>query len=423
MRRGSTTLFLLVLVTLRLAAQNQLTLESCYEQARNNYPLIKTKALIDQSKEYSIANIQSGYLPQVSLNAQATYQSAVTQVPISVPGFNIETLSKDQYKIYGEVNQTVYDGGAIRGQRQLTEASSRLEDQKLEVELYQIRERVNQLFFGILLVEEQTEQVKLLQKDLQRSISHIESAIRNGTAFRTNLDILHAEYLKAEQRVIEMNAVRHAYLSMLGLFINQSLSESTTLVKPQVLLISNEPEIIRPELTLLNYQNDLYKSQYQLGKVKNTPKLGLFLQAGYGKPALNMLLNEFDTYYIGGVRLNWTLGGLYNSKRDKELFALNTQKIEVQRENFLFNTSLVTNQQQQELDKLRKLIDVDDRIIALRERIAKTAEVQQENGVITTNDYLRELNAEDQAKQSKLLHEMQLLMSMYAYQNTIGNPN
>ncbi|MGE0587285.1 MAG: TolC family protein [Cyclobacteriaceae bacterium] len=413
---------LLLTLSLALSAQ-ELTIERCYEQARANYPLIKTKALIEQSKEYSIANIQSGFLPQVSLNAQATYQSAVTQVPLSVPGFEIETLSKDQYKIYGEVNQTIYDGGTIKNQKQLTETSSRIEDQKLEVELYQIRERINQLFFGILLVEEQTDQIKLLQKDLQRNISHTESAIRNGTAFKTNLDILHAEYLKAEQRVIEMNAARHAYLSMLGLFINQSLPESTTLVKPQVLLIANEPEIDRPELTLLNYQNDLYKSQYQLGKTKNSPRVGLFLQAGYGRPALNMLLNDFDAYYIGGVRLNWTLGGLYNSKRDKELFTLNTQKIEVQRENFLFNTSLITNQQQQELDKLRKLIDVDDQIIALRERIAKTAEVQQENGVITTNDYLRELNAEDQAKQNKLLHEMQLLMSMYAYQNTIGNQN
>ncbi|MCB0487929.1 MAG: TolC family protein [Cyclobacteriaceae bacterium] len=422
MKRGSIPLLLLLILSLPLAAQ-ELTIESCYEQARNNYPLIKTKALIEQSKEYSIANIRSGFLPQVSLNAQATYQSAVTQVPISVPGFEVETLSKDQYKIYGEVNQTIYDGGTLKSQKRLTETSSRIEDQKLEVELYQIRERINQLFFGILLVEEQTDQVKLLQKDLQRNISHTESAIRNGTAFKTNLDILHAEYLKAEQRVIEMNAARHAYLSMLGLFINQSLPESTTLVKPQALVIPNEPEIVRPELTLLNYQNDLYKSQYQLGKTKNSPRVGLFLQAGYGRPALNLLLNDFDTYYIGGVRLNWTLGGLYNSKRDKELFSLNTQKIEVQRQNFLFNTSLATNQQQQELDKLRKLIDVDDQIIALRERIAKTAEVQQENGVITTNDYLRELNAEDQAKQNKLLHEMQLLMSMYAYQNTIGNQN
>lgn len=422
MKRGSIPLLLLLILSLPLAAQ-ELTIENCYELARNNYPLIKTKALIEQSKEYSIANIQSGFLPQVSLNAQATYQSAVTQVPLSVPGFEIETLSKDQYKIYGEVSQTVYDGGTIKNQKQLTETSSRIEDQKLEVELYQIRERINQLFFGILLVEEQTDQVKLLQKDLQRNINHTESAIRNGTAFKTSLDILHAEYLKAEQRVIEMNAARHAYLSMLGQFINQSLPESTTLVKPQVLAIANEPEIVRPELTLLNYQNDLYKSQYQLGKTKNLPRVGLFLQAGYGRPALNMLLNDFDTYYIGGVRLNWTLGGLYNSKRDKELFTLNTQRIEVQRENFLFNTSLVTNQQQQELDKLRKLIDVDDQIIALRERITKTAEVQQENGVITTNDYLRELNAEDQAKQSKLLHEMQLLMAMYAYQNTIGTQN
>lgn len=402
-------------------SQNQLSIEQCYQWARENYPLIKQKELIDQSKEFTIANVRTGYLPQISVNAQATYQSDVTSVPISVPGFSIETLSKDQYKVYGELNQTLYDGGAIKGQKSIAETGARIDHQKLEVELYKIKERVNQLFFGVLLVDEQLNQIELVKEDLETNIARAESAVRNGTAFRMTTDLLQAEFLKVTQRTIEANAMRQAYLEMLGHFINQNLDSSTRLIKPTVLSFEDQPQLSRPELTLFNYQSEMFGAQYQLGKTKTLPRVGLFLQGGYGKPALNQLKNEFDTYYIGGIRLNWSLSGFYNSKRDKQLLDLNLQQVNAQKETFVFNTHLLTAQQKQELTKLQKLIEVDDQIIELRTRIKQTAEVQQENGVITTNDYLRELNAEDQAQQNRLLHEMQLLMALYAYQNTIGN--
>lgn len=401
-------------------AQGALTIEQCYEAARNNYPLIKQKELIEQSKDFSIANVRSGFLPQVSINAQATYQSDVTQIPIAVPGFNIEALSKDQYKLYGEVSQSLYDGGTIREQKAITETNARVENQKLEIELYKIKERINQLFFGVLLVDEQTAQIELLQKDLQSSIARTESAVRNGTAFKMSVDLLQAEYLKAAQRIIEVQSMRQAYITMLGYFINQPVNEATQLVKPTVLSFEEQPTLTRPELTLFNYQSEMLGAQYKLGKTRTLPRVGLFLQGGYGRPALNQLKNEFGTYYLGGIRLNWSLSGFYNSKRDKQLLDLNMQQVNAQKEAFVFNTNLVTQQQRQELTKLQKLITVDDQLIALRTGIKKTVEVQQENGVITTNDYLRELNAEDLAKQNKLLHEMQLLMALYAYQNTVG---
>lgn len=414
-------IYLIVLMPGILLAQNQLTIEQCYEMARNNYPLIKQKELIEQSKEFSVANVRSGYLPQISINAQATYQSDVTSVPVSVPGFTIETLSKDQYKVYGELSQSLYDGGAIKNQKAIAETNARVEDQKLEIDLYKIRERINQLYFGVLLVDEQLKQIDLLKKDLQTSIARAESGLRNGTAFKMTVDLLQAEFLKVTQRTIEAQAMRQTYLEMLGYFINQQLNESIQLAKPIVLSFDDQPQLTRPELNLFNYQSEMLGAQYQLGRTKTMPRVGLFLQGGYGKPALNQLKNEFDTFYLGGIRLNWSLSGFYNSKRDKQLFDINLQQVNAQKEAFVFNTNLATNQQKGELTKLQKLIEVDDQIIELRTRIKKTAEVQQENGVITTNDYLRELNAEDQAKQNRLLHEMQMLMVLYAYQNTIGN--
>lgn len=416
------SIFLLwtILISGLAQAQNPLTIEKCYELARNNYPLIKQKELIEQSKEFSVANVRSGLLPQISINAQATYQSDVTSVPVSIPGFNIETLSKDQYKIYGELSQVLYDGGAIKNQKALTETNARVEDQKLEIELYKIRERINQLYFGILLIDEQRAQINLLKKDLTSTITRAEASVRSGVAFKMTVDLLQAEYLKAEQRTIEMQSMRQAYLDMLGYFTNQTLSESIRLQKPTVLTFDDHPKLIRPELTLFNYQNELLGSQYHLGKTKTMPRVGLFLQGGYGKPALNQLRNEFDTYYLGGIRLNWSLSGFYNSKRDRQLLDLNMQQVKTQKETFEFNTNLITSQQKQELTKLQKLIEVDEEIIELRTRIKQTAEAQQENGIITTNDYLRELNAEDLAKQNKLTHEIQLLMALYAYQNTVG---
>jgi len=411
-------LFLLQSYTLQAQRNDSLTIEACYTWAEENYPLVKQRDLILKSKEYSIDNVMKGYLPQLSINGQATYQSAVTQVPVALPGAEVPRLSKDQYKVYAEIKKTIYDGGAIRQQKNTHEVNAKVEEQKLKVELYAIKERINQLYFGILTADEQLRQNELLQSDLQLGIRKTQAAIDNGTAFKSNADALKAELLKANQRTTELEATRLAYLDMLGLFINQSLNENTVLIRPQQLSISNE--ITRPELSLYDYQRKSIDVQYQQLQVKNNPKLSLFVQGGYGRPALNMLSNDFEAYYIGGVRLSWSLGGLYTLKKEKALLDNSRKTIDLQHETFLFNTNLTSRQQHADITRLQDLLASDGEIITLRESVKKASAAQLENGVITSNDYLREVNAEDQARQTKILHEIQWLLAQYNHQATTG---
>ncbi|HMJ69431.1 MAG TPA: TolC family protein [Cyclobacteriaceae bacterium] len=402
------------------ANAQQLTLAECYEKARQNFPLIRQKELLVSTKEFTVANARSGYLPQLSINGQATYQSDVTKVPIEVPGFAIKTLPKDQYKLYAELNQSLYDGGAIKRQNAIAETNALVEDQRLEIELYKIKERINQIFFGTLLIDEQLAQVELIRKDINTSLQKVESSIRNGTAFKTNADILQAESLKTQQRAIELKAGKQAYMAMLGIFIGQELGESTTLQRPEDIQAAAEPNITRPEISLYNYQSQLFTAQQQLNNTKVLPRFGLFVQGGYGRPGLNMLNSDFATYYIGGLRLSWNLAGFYNTTRDKQQLNVNLQGINVQKEIFMFNTKLTLKQQHTDITKLNDLIAVDQQIIELRTKIKTTAKAQLDNGVMTANDYLRELNAEDQARQNLSVHKIQLLMTEYNYLATTG---
>lgn len=399
---------------------SQLTLEQCYDLAQKNYPLIVQKELITQSKDFTIANAHAGNMPQVSIYGQATYQSAVTKVPIDNPAFPISPLSKDQYKIYVEATQNIYDGGAIKRTSALHETNAIIEDQKVEVELYKIKDRINQIFFGVLLLDQQMAQVELLRKDIQTSIAKVNASIANGTAFRMNADILQAEMLKTDQRTIEIRFSRKAFLDMLSLFIKQELPEATILVEPMNIDFSFSGDIKRPELNLFNFQRQLVRSQFELTSTRNMPRAGLFVQGGYGKPALNMLKNEFEPYYIGGLRMSWNLSGLYNRKREKQLMEVNTKLVDTQQELFLFNTKLSQRQTSAEVTKLQELIKIDEELIALRSKIKETAKAQLDNGVISANDYLRELNAEDQVNQNLLLHKTQWMMAVYGYNSISG---
>lgn len=404
--------------TINAQISELLSLEDCYTRARQNYPLVNQQDLIQKSKEYSIENISKGYLPQFVVNGQATYQSDVTEIPIHLPNTTIPSLSKDQYKIYAEVNQTVFDGGIKKLQKQSVETGAAVDQQKLEVELYKLKDRINQLFFGILLANEQLAQTNILKKDIQLGLSKINAAIANGTALKSSADALQAELLKTDQRNIELRSVSQAYRDMLGLFINRSLDEHIVLEKPEK--ISASQTIKRPELTLYDTEKKLFDIEKNLVKAKNLPKAGLFIQGGYGKPALNMLKNDFDAYYIGGAKITWSLSGLYTTKKEKALISIKSKAVDLQKDVFLFNTNLTLKKQNAEISKLEELIRSDNGIIQLRTRIKITALAQLEYGVINSSDYLREVNAEDQAKQTQLLHEMQLLIAQYDQQTTTG---
>jgi outer membrane protein TolC len=396
-----------------------LTIKECYNLARANYPLVKQQELIAKSKQYSVENASKGYLPQVSINGQATYQSDVTEFPVRVPGIETPSFSKDQYKIYGEVNQTIYDGGTIKHQKESIEASSAIEAQQLEVQLYTVKDRVNQLFFGILMLNEQLAQTEIVKKDIQTGLDKTNASIANGAALKSEGDVLQAELLKTDQRTVELKASRKAYLNMLGLFVNQTLDENVQLVKPAKITVSEN--IKRPELLMYDNQKKLYDAQDKVINSKNLPKLGLFVQGGYGRPALNFLNDNFDSYYIGGIKLNWSLGGFYTRKREKAILNINRNMLDAQKETFVFDTNYKLKQQSAESSKLEELLKSDGEIIALRDRVKKSALAQLENGVINSNDYLREVNAEDLAKQNQLLHDVQLIMTQYNQQTTSGN--
>ncbi|HOY18342.1 MAG TPA: TolC family protein [Haliscomenobacter sp.] len=397
----------------------KLSMDSCYAMAKRNYPLLKQYALIEKSREYSLENAAKGTLPQLNLAGQGTYQSEVTRIPISLPNLEIPTLSKDQYKLYAEVAQPITDLFTVKYQKELIKSNAEVESQKIEVELFKIKERINQLFFGIILVDAQIQQTELLKKDIQLGIDKTNAAIANGTALKSSVNALKAELLKANQRIIELKAARKGYLDMLSLFIHQQLDDNVVLEKPAVLSVSSS--INRPELRLYSAQQRTFEVQNKLIAARNLPRASLFLQGGYGKPALNVLNNAFDLYYIGGLRLNWNLSGYYTAKNERKILSINQDIIGLQQETFLFNTNLNLKQQNAELSKLQELIASDSEIIQLRESIKNTAKNQLDFGTVTSNDYITYLNAEDQAKQGLLLHQIQLLMAQYNYQTTSGN--
>ncbi len=396
-----------------------LTLDECYTLAKQNYPLIRQRELIKKTRDYSIENAGKGYLPQWVSSGQLTYQSDVTQIPFKVPGFDIPTPSKTQYKVYGEVDQTIYDGGNIRLQKQTQQANADIQDQNLEVQLYALKDRVNQIFFGILLINEQIKQNELQQQDLQAIVNTTQAAVDNGSGYRRSADEAKVELLNAQQTNINLKGNRKAYIDMLALFINQPLDENVALEKPAEVELPST--INRPELKLYDYQKKLYDVQEKQLSVNVLPKVSAFIQGGYSNPPLNALKATPAFYYIGGVKFNWPLGSLYTNKNERKILQINRQTQDIQRETFVFNTNQTLRQQNNDIMRLKQLIEKDNDIIALRASIKNAAKAQVQNGVITTHDYITYVNDENMARQEFLLHQIQLLNTIYNYKNTSGN--
>ena len=400
-------------------AQETITLEQCYQWSRENYPLIKKQELIKKAEQYTTENALKGWLPQVNITAQATYQNDVTQFPLKLPNMNVEPLSKDQYKVFADVSQTIYDGGNIRNQKNLAKIQSEVQTIQTEVELDKLKERINQLYFGILQTNKQWTQLQFTKLDIKEGIKKAEAQLKNGVIFRSNLDVLKAELVKIEQKEIELQAIKQNFVQMLSYFIKKNIDENTQLETPEKILLTKNNN--RSELKLFDAQKQLLETQRKIINTKNTPKLGAFFQGGYGKPGFNMLKNEFDIFYIGGIRLNIPISGFYTQKNDLALLENQSQDIEIQRENFLFNQNFIEIQQRNDLEKIQNLIDKDNELIELRKNIKTASLAQLENGVINTNDYLQEVTAEEQAILTKITHEIQYLLTQYNLKAQLNN--
>lgn len=415
-------IFVIFILASKLAAQENVSIEQCYQWAKANYPLIKQYRLIEQSEQFNLSNAGKGYLPQFSLNAKATYQSDVTKLPIDIPisGLVIPTLNKDQYQVVAEVNQTVWDGGVIRSNKDVLKAKARTEIGQVETDLYTLNQRINDLFFGILLQNELLRQNVILQNDFRANIDRIKAMITNGVANQSDLESMTVELLNAHQKEIELQAARKGYIQVLSALTGQPIGETSTLVIP---VVQNDLslEIHRPELDLFNQQIQLVKMQDKQISAGIMPRIGLFMQGGYGRPGLNMLSDDFDAFYIGGIRLSWNLGKLYTLKNDRRKLETDCKTIDVQRETFLFNTRMQLTQQHTEIEKINKLIQTDAKIVALRTSIKKSAEVKLINGVISVTDLIHEINAEDLSRQTEASHRIQRLMAIYNYKYTTNN--
>lgn len=393
----------------------QVTIEDCYQKAQANYPLIKQYDLIEKTKEYNLSNAGKGYLPQVMFSAKATYQSDVTQIPIDFSQMGIQgvsTPSKDQYSATVDVNQTIWDGGTIKSQKEGIRMAAEVEKMNNEVSIYSINERVNQLYFGILLADAQIRQNQLLQDDLKRNYEQVQSYVQNGIANQADLDAIRVDQLKAEQNKVQFVNTKKAYTEMLSKLIGEELSVNTEFVKPEAVRpITNT--INRPELDLYDAQIKNLETQNNQINAGLMPKLGLFATGGYGKPGLNMLADKFDAYYVVGAKISWNIGNFYTKNNSKRVIQNNIRSVETQRETFLFNTALDITQKDNNISSYFDQLKYDDEIIALRGSVKQASEAKMANGTLSGSDLTRDINAEQMAMQDKILHEMELLLAIY----------
>ena len=428
-------IFLISYAACSICMHAQFTLDECQLLARENYPLIKQYGLIEQSTEYSVSNAAKAYLPQVSLAAQLSYQSDVATFPEQMTnaykqmGVDMKGLNKDQYKVALEVNQTIWDGGLTRAQKNISVAEGHVSAQSVEAEMYALRERVNQLYFGILILYEQLRQNLLLQELLQSNYKTVEAYLKNGVAMQSDLDAIKAEQLTVSQQRIQIESATNAYRNMLSVMTGKSFENSAIFQKPAIVADKQGDNRTagnnRPELRLFDAQTQQFDAQKQAIKASTMPRLGFFAQGFYGNPGLNlfkdMTEDKWTWNYITGLRLQWNFGSFYTKQATIKRLSLAQRQIDSRRETFLFNSSLQQIQQQIAIDKMRKMMVDDDEIILLRTSVRQSSEAKYVNGTITVNDLLRDITTESQARLNKSLHELEWLKSIYELKYTVNN--
>ncbi len=391
----------------------------CYQKAIENYPMYKQKDILNNINELKVKSINTNYLPQVNLNGQMTYQSDVTTLPIKIPKVTIPEMSKDMYKATLDVNQLIYDGGTVKNQRTIEELGVQSDKQNLETELYKLKERINQLYFGVLVYQKNIELLDISKQTIKSKLKEIESGIRNGTINEISSDKLNAEIINIDQKIIELNKTKQATIKMLGELISVSIADNTTLTIP-VSLAVNESENTRPELKVFDIAKERLIASKSLLSSKLYPKLYGFGEVGYGRPGLNMLNNDFQSFYIVGAKLSWNLWNWNQTKTDKKIIDLQADIVSLNKDTYSKNININKQKDLAEIEKYDELLIKDQELIMLRTKIAKTTSSQFDNGFITSSDYLNEVNAETQAKINYEMHKIQLIKAKYDYLVNLG---
>ena len=400
-----------------LQAQQKITLNECYDLAEKNYPLAKQTNLLQQKSALEIDALNKAKLPKIDINAQATYQSAVTQLPISLPNVTITPLNKDQYRATLDVNQLIYNGGMIEANSKLKEVQTQTVQQQVAVNLYQLKSRINYSYMMILLWQEQNRLLISKKNSILEKISEVKSGVRNGAILPASEQVLEAELLKLEQALTENSFQRIKELQNLASLTSTSFAENTILEQP---ILNLETNGTRPEIQFFELQQTQIEASKDVISKSNLPKLNAFGQAGYGNPGLNMLNNSFESFYIVGLKLNWNVFDWNKSKTEKEALDVAKEIISTEKETFETNNQMQLNELKSEILKMETIIKTDVQIIQLLEKVLQSYDSQLRNGVITSSDYITELNNLFDAKTNQKIHETQLQLAKINYQTIKG---
>ena len=408
------------------------TLEECQQAAERNYPLIRQYGLIEKTTELTVANIQKGWLPQVSASAQATYQSDVVAFPEQMQsvyqqmGLNMKGLTKDQYRVGIDVSQTIYDGGTISSQKAVAREQGKVQAAQNEVNIYNVRKRVNEMYFSLLMLDEQIQLNHDLQELFNGNEQKLASMVKRGTAAESDLQNVKAERLNVVQQATSLESQKRMLQRMLSTFCGIEVKEVAKPALQASALTSPQREAAaRPEMRLFYAQLNLANAQEKALNSAMMPKLGLFAQGFYGYPGLNMfedmMRRDWSLNGIIGARLTWNIGALYTRKNDKAKLQLQRDMTESNREVFLFNNNLEQIQQNEDIARFQKLMADDEEIITLRSAVRKAAESKLSHGIIDVNDLVREINAENAARVQQSMHEIEMLKQIYDNKFTTNN--
>jgi len=404
--------------------QDTLTLDYCFQQAEKNYPLNKQLAMLKNSKELKINNLNKNYLPQFNVNASASIQSDVTQVaielPVGLPELSMPVIPKDWYKLAVDLNQVIYDGNITHYQKKVEEFSLQADQKGVEIELYKVKDRINQIFFTIILLQKNEEILKSNQHRIETKLNEVQSGIQNGAILEMNADLLKAEIVRLDQQLMENSLDRNTSIKMLAELISVSVPENSILIVPEVSIPNSDFVNKRPENALFDIQRSKIMLMKEMVTTKWNPKIFAYGQAGYGRPSLNMLDPAFKPWVLVGAKFTWIPLNWNQNKNEKKILEIQSDILGTQQETFDKNLKISAQKDLSEILKLNELLVNDEEIILLRIKITKAASSQLDNGVITSSDYITRLNEETQARLSREIHKIQLVKSKLSYLYTLG---
>ncbi|PKQ65258.1 hypothetical protein BZG01_13465 [Labilibaculum manganireducens] len=421
-RKSKYILLLIIFFKIQIgwSQEEVLSLNQCQKEVQEFFPLMKGKELLSKSSDLNTENLKLAYLPKIYANGNLSYQSDVTG--ISFPGMNTPKAPKDRYSLNVDVEQLIFDGGKTHDRVEVEKKSSEVEIKNLEIQMYQLRERVNMAYFGILLVRKSKLVILDKQNTIVKRLQQLKSAVENGMVLPANLKIMESELLLIEQQVLELNAREESSFNVLSQLMGRSLSVNTKLEKTEYdqLSVNGLESKDRPEYKWYLSRQSLLDAQKELLKKDRYPVVSAFGQMGYGNPGYNQLKDEFDTYYMLGAKISWNIFDWKSNRRKQKVIGIQKDLLGTQELSFTQNQRINLGKESSEIRKFEILLEKDDAIIELQEDISRSSASQLDNGVITSSDYLEDLNKEIQAKLNKEYHTIQLQQSLAEFKRIKG---